>query len=58
MPLPASELGRHDDSLLAYLKENHAAVSGEVVGALNEYNGVTTAPRKEYREARRTAFGL
>ena len=56
--LPHSELGRHHDSLLAYLKDNYEIASGEVVSALNEFNGITTVGRKEYKGARDTAFGL
>lgn len=56
--LPASELARHGDSLLKYLQEVEGMLSGTVVGALNEYNGVTSPPRKEYKEARDTAFGI
>ena len=58
MPLPAAELGRHGDSLLKYLQDVQGMTSGEVVAALNEYNGVTGPPRKEYKEARDTAFGI
>jgi hypothetical protein len=58
MPLPAAELGRHGDSLLAYLKDVEGVAASEVVSALNEYNGVVAPPRKEYKEARDTAFGI
>ncbi len=56
--LPAEELGRHGDALLAYLKDNYTITSGEVVSALNEFNGITGVGRKEYKGARDTAFGL
>ena len=56
--LPASELARHGDSLLRYLQNVEGMTSGSVVGALNEYNGITSPPRKEYKEARDTAFGI
>ncbi len=56
--LPATELGRHGDSLLKYLKDNEGVTASEVVSALNEYNGITSPPRKEYKEARDTAFGI
>ena len=56
--LPASALGRHGDSLLKYLKDTQGVTSSEVVSALNEYNGITSPPRKEYKEARDTAFGI
>jgi hypothetical protein len=56
--LPAEELGRHGDALLHYLKENYEIESGEVISALNEFNGITTVGRKEYKRARDTAFGL
>lgn len=58
MALPAAELGRHGDSLLKYLRDNAGVTASEVVAALNEYNLVTVAPRKEYKEARDTAFGI
>lgn len=56
--LPATALSRHGDSLLKYLKDNAGVTASEVVSALNEYNGVTSPPRKEYKEARDTAFGI
>ncbi len=56
--LPAEELGRHGDSLLHYLKENYTIESGEVISALNEFNGITSVGRSEYKRARDTAFGL
>ena len=58
MALPAAELGRHGDSLLHYLRNVEGMTAGEVVAALNEYNLVTAPPRKEYKEARDTAFGI
>ena len=56
--IPMSEWNRNDDSLLHYLKKNAVISSGEVVGALNEFIGVTAPPRKEYAEAKRRAFGV
>ncbi len=55
--LPASELGRHGDALGKYLKDTYG-YTGEVVAKLNEFNGVTSPPRDEYKKARDTAFGL
>ena len=49
----------HGDGLQSYLKTIYPNVSsGEIVGILNELNGVTTPPRLEYRKARRTYLGL
>jgi hypothetical protein len=56
--IPTSELARHGDSLLAYMKKNMGVAASEVVSALNEVNGITSPPRKEYKEARDTAFGI
>ena len=56
--IPLALLGLHQDALLSWLKRNYPIVSGEVVSALNEYNGIVDPSRKEYKEARDTAFGI
>ena len=57
--LPAEAISRHGDGLLNYIRRNYPNItSPTVVGALNEFNGIYAPPRKEYAEARDTAFGI